>query len=263
MSIIHVEFFSSLLKREVSMKAIIPIEKLGVAVPEKKILKTLYLLHGYSGHCTDWLSGSSIHELSLMHDLAVIMPSGENSFYLDNPDTESFFGEFIGREVVGFTRALFPLSEKREDTCIGGFSMGGFGAIRNGLKYSDVFGSIIALSSALITDKLADPSTDFTKMLDTKNYYIRTFGNLSELSGSDRDPKALAEKAAENKEHFPNLYIACGTEDFLIEENRDYRDFLERLGVKFTYVETPGVHNWDFWNPQIKNALDWFDKVNA
>ncbi len=263
MSIIHAEFLSSCLRRQVSFKAIIPLEKPGTRVPEKRNLKTLYLLHGYMGNCTDWLADSCVHELAQRHDMAVIMPSGENSFYVDNPDNESFFGEFIGDEIVGFTRALFPLSVKREDTLIGGFSMGGFGAIRNGLKYTEVFGSVIALSSALITDKLADATMDYSKAPESEKYYVKTFGSLDRLGGSDNDPKALAKKAADSKGLFPDLYMACGTEDFLIEENRSFKKYMEKLRVPFTYVEEPGSHDWKFWNPQIEKALDWYDNIHT
>lgn len=263
MSIIHAEFLSACLRRQVSFKAIIPVEKPGTLITEKRNLKTLYLLHGYMGHCTDWLADSCIHELAQRHDMAVVMPSGENSFYVDNPDNESYFGKFIGEEMVGFTRALFPLSEKREDTLIGGLSMGGFGAIRNGLKYTDVFGCIIALSSALITDKLADASMDFTKTPESEKYYIRTFGSLDRLSGSDNDPRALANKAAASGGLFPELYMACGTEDFLLQENRSFKEHLEGLGVPFTYIEEPGSHDWRFWNPQIEKALEWYDNKHT
>ena len=37
-------------------------------------MKTLFLLHGYSGNCWDWLNGSLISALSLKYNLAVVMP---------------------------------------------------------------------------------------------------------------------------------------------------------------------------------------------
>lgn len=78
------------------------------------------------------------------------MPSGENRFYLDDEKSGELYGEFIGKELVEFTRKLFPLSDKREDTFIAGLSMGGYGAIRNGLKYAENFGCVIGLSAALV-----------------------------------------------------------------------------------------------------------------
>ena len=61
------------------------------------------------------------------------------------------------------------------------------------------------------------------------------------------------------KGKFPDIYLACGSEDFLIKENRAYRDFLKENKVKFTYVESPGVHNWDFWDEYILKAINYLD----
>lgn len=55
------------------------------------------------------------------------MPSGENSFYIDDEEKGEYFGEYIGRELVDFTREMFPISQHRADTFIGGLSMGGYG----------------------------------------------------------------------------------------------------------------------------------------
>ena len=72
------------------------------------------------------------------------MPSGENKFYVDNPVSNEMYGTFIGKELVDFTRRSFPLSRNREDTYIGGLSMGGFGSIVNGLQNPETFGAVCA-----------------------------------------------------------------------------------------------------------------------
>ena len=46
------------------------------------------LLHGFSGSTQDWLTGSLIQELALKYNLAVVMPAGENSFYLNGKGAE-------------------------------------------------------------------------------------------------------------------------------------------------------------------------------
>ena len=116
---------------------------------ESKPYKTLYLLHGLLGNCTDWVMNTNIQRLAEDRNLAVVMPSGENSFYVNQILPNNDFGEYIGRELVEMTRRMFPLSHKREDTFIAGLSMGGFGALRNGLKYHETFGYIAVLSGAL------------------------------------------------------------------------------------------------------------------
>ena len=66
--------------------------------------------------------------------LCVVMPSGENMFYVDQEHTHNHYSQFIGEELVEMTRAMFPLSHKKEDTFIAGLSMGGYGAIVNWFK---------------------------------------------------------------------------------------------------------------------------------
>ena len=114
--------------------------------------KTLFLLHGITGNHTDFISETRIRALAEEHNLAVIMPSGYNAFYLDQPESHNYYGSFVGEELVRMARSMFPLSTRREDTFIGGVSMGAYGALRNGLHYCENFGAIVALSSAMVVD---------------------------------------------------------------------------------------------------------------
>ena len=152
MAILQVNFLSQTLKRTVPIQVVLPSDKAlsyGGSLQEEKPYQTLYLLHGLLGNYTDWALNTSIQRLAEDRNLAVVMPLGENSFYVDQLIPNNDFGTYIGRELVEMTRRMFPLSHKREDTFLTGFSMGGFGAIRNGLKYHDTFGYIAVLSGAL------------------------------------------------------------------------------------------------------------------
>jgi S-formylglutathione hydrolase FrmB len=259
MAFLQVNFFAETLKRQVCFNALVPVDTNEVSDPETvgKPMKSLYLLHGYAGNHMDWVCGTKIQELSQKYNIAVFMPSGENNFYLDDTDMGALYAEFIGRELVEFTRRMFHLSHKREDTFIGGLSMGGYGAIRNGLKYSESFGRIIALSSALIIKNIAGIPVDFKDPIADYSYYRRVFGDLNELIGSDKDPEALITGLIKRNAVIPKIYMACGTEDFLINENRDLHNFLVSQNVEHTYVEGSGVHDWTFWNEYIEKGLAW------
>lgn len=259
MAIIEVNFISKCLMRTVTFNAIIPVDKFGPQAEnaEQKPLKTLYLLHGIFGNYTDWVNGTRIQALAEANDLAVIMPSGENRFYLDDEKSGELYGEFIGKELVEFTRKLFPLSDKREDTFIAGLSMGGYGAIRNGLKYAENFGCVIGLSAALVHDTWKDADNSAPIFTFRRNYYEAIFGEYDKVKGSDKDPKALLLKLKEEGRPVPKMYLCCGTEDDLVTVNRDFRDFLNENGVDLTYVEGPGKHDWVFWDTYIKKVLDW------
>lgn len=259
MAIIEVNFISKCLMRTVTFNAIIPVDKFGPQTEnaEQKPLKTLYLLHGIFGNYTDWVNGTRIQAWAEANDLAVIMPSGENRFYLDDEKSGELYGEFIGKELVEFTRKLFPLSDKREDTFIAGLSMGGYGAIRNGLKYAENFGCVIGLSAALVHDTWKDADNSAPIFTFRRNYYEAVFGEYDKVKGSDKDPKALLLKLKEEGRPVPKMYLCCGTEDGLVTANRDFRDFLNENGVDLTYVEGPGKHDWVFWDTYIKKVLDW------
>lgn len=256
MAFLQVNFYSKSLKRLTMFNALVPLDAWGEEQP-KTPFKAIYLLHGYSGNHMDWICGSRIQELSSKYGIAVFMPSGENNFYLDDTDKAEMHGEYVGAELVEFTRKMFPISDKREDTFVGGFSMGGYGAIHTGLKYNFNFGKIIALSSALIIRDISGMPADFKGPIADYGYYRRVFGDLNEVVGSDRDPEALAGNLKKEGKEIPSIYMACGTEDFLIAQNRAYHDFLTSSGIEHTYVEGPGVHDWRFWDEYIEKAIVW------
>ena len=89
--------------------------------------QTLYLLHGSYGDCTDWTRFTNILRYAQERCLAVVMPSAENSCYINMAQGEPYL-DYISLELPDFLSTLFPLSGKREDTFIAGLSMGGYGA---------------------------------------------------------------------------------------------------------------------------------------
>ena len=258
MALLQCNFFSQALMRTVPIQVVLPTDKtLGPGGPAAQgPFKTLYLLHGIFGNDTDWVCGTRVQSWAQDRNLAVVMPSGDNSFYVDNPKASAYYGRFIGQELVDFTRRSFPLSTRREDTFLGGLSMGGFGAIVNGLQHPQTFGAVAALSSALILDSMLE-HTQYTDFLMTnKGYYESVFGELSQVRGGVNDYDALAEKVAKEPVR-PKFYLACGTEDGLLGVNRQFRDHLLQLGYDVTYEEGPGVHDWYFWDEYILKALKW------
>lgn len=260
MAVIDVNFFSNALMRQVTYKAVVPTDgpmMPGMETKERSVFKSLYLLHGIMGNYTDWVTYTRVAQLAAQYQVAVFMPSADNSFYVDQEGSSSYYGEYIGRELVEETRKLFPLSVRKEDTFIAGLSMGGYGAIRNGLKYHNTFGALAGMSSALIMEHALESTEEADWAFRKRSYYEAVFGDLEKLKGSDKDVEALVKKIQAENGAMPRIYISCGTEDFLIENNRKYRDFLLAEKVEHTYVESPGVHDWKFWDEYIEKVLIW------
>ena len=110
----NVEFFSQTLNRSVRCGVFLPTDQGAyLEETEKKRFPTLYLLHGMTGSQEDWNGMAALWDLTRQYRMAVVMPSGENSFYCDSALTGNYYGTFIGRELVEFTRNSFPLSPVR------------------------------------------------------------------------------------------------------------------------------------------------------
>ena len=264
MAFATMNFFSKSLKRTIPFNIVIPTDKIlpgeeNEKAKERKPFQTLYLLHGILGNYTDWVNGTRLQALANDRNLCVVMPSGDNKFYSDSDLSGDMYGKLIGEELVEFTRNTFPLSHKREDTFIGGLSMGGFGAITNGLRNPETFGCIIGLSSALVKDHILnsveEPGNDFF----TRTQYRTLFGleRIEDFVGSVDDYDALAEKLVKEKGPMPKIYLACGNEDGLIDVNVQFKDRLISLGYDVTWEQGPGVHDWYFWDQYIEKALEW------
>lgn len=89
MAIVEINFMSESLQRNVSIKCIIPdFSKIN---PKIKKFRSLYLLHGLLGNDYDWITNSNIKMYAEKTDIIVIMPSGENGFYIDDINRHSYY----------------------------------------------------------------------------------------------------------------------------------------------------------------------------
>lgn len=214
--------------------------------------KTLYLLHGMSDDEGTWMRRTSIERYAEEKGLAVVMPDGGLGWYTDMYRGLAWF-KFISKELPALCRRFFPiLSDKREDTYIGGNSMGGYGALKCALRAPRTFSKVISLSGAL---DAADTAINNT-VPATRRYWEDVFGPAEDVSGSENDLFAAA-TALTDPALRPRIYMWCGTEDFLYAQNTRMRDHLRALGYDLTYEESPGDHQWRHWDKKIADALDW------
>ncbi len=175
--------------------------------------------------------------------LIVVMPSGGNFWWSNvtpvgttDPDLSLNYENYLVNDLWAHINSTFPV-RAGERWAIGGLSMGGFGSVRLGLKYSDRFCSIFAHSSVF-------PTADELE---------RLVPLISPAARADMDCYRLAE--ARTPVDLPRLSFDCGVDDFLIGNNRRFHAHLERLGLPHTYAEYAGAHTWDYWDLHIQEAL--------
>ena len=240
MALMDIGFFSESLGMAVHCMALVPHARDGEVLPRRQ---TLYLLHGYGDSYTSWIRKTNLERYAAHHNLAVIMPDAQKSAYTDMSHGGKFF-TYIADELPAKMRAFLPLSERREDTFIAGFSMGGYGALKCALRAGDVFSRGASLSGA------AD-----SRQLPPGGYWEDVFGPREQIPGSFNDLFAAAEELPPEKR--PPLFMWCGTEDSLLPGNRALRDHLLALGYELTYAESAGNHAWQWWDLHIQDVLRW------
>lgn len=226
-----------------------------VIIPEQCIrdIPTVYLLHGISGTQDDWTRFTAIERYAVERSIAVVMPSGDKSYYTDMKYGRKYYS-YISEELVEYTRKIFPLSKKREKTFIAGTSMGGYGSLKAALTRPETFAACATVSGVPdIHLRLADgvSNRDVAKAIWGDDY-------LDVLKGSDSDIFELVKRLEASGGKKPGIYQVCGTEDAFYENNLLFRDFIKERGFRYEYDEGPGGHTWDFWDLWIPRVLDFF-----
>jgi S-formylglutathione hydrolase FrmB len=158
----------------------------------------------------------------------------------------------MAEEVVGFVERNFPARPARQARAVGGLSMGGYGALRLAMAHPELFASANSHSGALMHGGRDGPRPDGPLSPDE---FRRIFG--ARPQGSDHDLVALARRLKQSGGPIPRMLLDCGTDDFLLEDNRAFRRELQRFDVPHEYREFPGAHTWDYWDEHVRDALDF------
>ena len=255
MAYYRIDYYSDALHRAHSFEMLIPNDVRDVSpfYGNTAPMRTLFLLHGFTGKAGNWVP----EWLAEKYNFAVVMPTAENSFYLNGEATGSAYQDMVGKELPDYVHKVFGLANGAADTCIAGLSMGGFGALHTGLAYPERFGKIGALSSALIVHGIAHMKPGGDNGVANYAYYRQHFGDLETVETRDSNPETQVKNLLAAGKKLPGIYMCCGTEDFLLENNREMHRFLEAQGVAHEYHEGPGRHDMVFWSEHIVKVVEW------
>ena len=204
----------------------------------KQEYPVLYLLHGFSDDASGWTAVGRAHVIldnliaqGKAKPMLVVMPLGYgdpeilrrgwDSWEDHNLVLRNFsrFSDLLLTEVLPRVEQAYRVKADRQSRAIAGLSMGGAESLITGLNHLDQFAWVGAFSSG----GLEVP--DFQE----------------EFPGLDRSAN----------QKLKLLWIACGTEDRLIKQNRQFKSWLREKGVAYTDVETPGMHTWLVWRRNL------------
>jgi enterochelin esterase family protein len=197
------------------------------------------LLHGYSDDASAW---TAVGRANVILDnliargkakpMLVVMPLGYGApevlapgsrVFRDRAITERNFNKFseaLLTEIIPRVEATYLVVKDRNSRAIAGLSMGGSESLLTGLNHLNQFAWIGAFSSGGISEEF------------------------------DKEFPGLDSKAAQQPRL---LWIACGTDDHLIEINRKIRSWLASKSIPHVDIETSGRHTWLVWRRNLSD----------
>jgi putative tributyrin esterase len=213
----------------------------------------LLLLHGVYGCQWNWWLNGGIDTIALemLQDgttvpMMIAMPSdglwGDGSGYV--PHAHADYERWIADDIPYCLRELFPRLHP-DKFLLAGLSMGGYGALRLGTKYASRVQGISAHSSI----------TDVAQLSRFIPFPTQAFQHAGGVDTS------LLHWAKVNHDTLPPIRFDCGTEDSLLEANRDLHRALTELSVPHQYEEFPGGHDWPYWSLHVRRTLAFCKSV--
>lgn len=246
---------SALMGRDMPYRVIVPaVDK--AAANER--FPVIYLLHGLTGHFSNWTDKSKLVDYASRHRYIIVTPEGSNGWYTDSVSvTNDKYESYIVKELIPEIDKKFSTLADRDHRVIAGLSMGGYGSLKFGMKFPEMFTLIGSFSGALGTASWTEKNAGMiAKTIDS--VFGPEAGN--DVRKANDVFKLAKDLTAESVKTLPYIYISCGTEDFLIKNNQDFLAILNEKKVFHEYREHPGVHDWVFWDDQVREFLDVADR---
>ena len=256
MSFSEIHFLSDSLKQGVSAAVFMP-ERGPFGSDARPPYRTVYLLPGYSGDYHSIYTMLGVRKQAELKGLVIVIPNGQNAFYIDHPERNANYSRFVGEELIERTRDMFRLSDKREDTYIAGISMGGYGALLNGLRYHEVFSKVAAFSPA---------TNPYTLMEHPERggfgtgEFANMFGSREDFENSEWNINRNYAKA--DKADIPELFIGCGDRDIAVDlQVKEFRSVLDASDIPYSFFETTGNHDFDTWEKMLDPAFSFLTGI--
>lgn len=212
----------------------------------------LYLLHGLTGHYSDWATKTNIADYAAEYRIIVVMPEGNDGWYTDSA-TEKY-ESYILQELLPDVQQRYRTIEARHGRAIAGLSMGGYGAIKFGLKSPYTFAFAASMSGAFAITRF-----DEKEVPESWRPSLKLFGPVGSETRKANDLFAIIGRLSPAQlQLLPYFYFDCGTEDsasLIFNYNRELSALMFEKKIPHEYRELPGDHSWRYWDSQVQEVL--------
>jgi len=215
----------------------------------------LYLLHGWDGHYTDWLTRTNVADYDVQYRMIIVMPEGNDSWYVDGAaGINDKYESYILKELMPDVDTRYRTIQSRYGRAVAGLSMGGYGAIKLGLKYPATFAFAGSVSGAFGVTRYTEKEMGGANLKP----FMKTFGPVGSETRKANDVFEIVRGLSTARvASLPYFYFDCGTEDAAqhFNPNRELSELFLEKKIPHEYRELPGNHSWQYWDQQIPVVL--------
>jgi len=248
-SVETVQFHSTLVSATLPYNVILPP---GYHESRTTRYPVLYLLHGLGGHYTDWVTRTNVADYAAQYRMIVVTPEGNDSWYVDS--TTDKYESYLLKELIPDVDKRFRTIQARYGRAVAGLSMGGYGAIKYGLKYPGTFVLAASMSGAFGVTRYTEKEMGGSSW----EPFLKTFGAGQSETRKANDVFEIARGlSAARVASLPYFYFDCGTEDAAqhFKPNRELSEIFLEKKIAHEYRELPGNHSWAYWDQQVQEVL--------
>ncbi|MBL0144735.1 MAG: esterase family protein [Chitinophagaceae bacterium] len=218
---------------------------------KKKYFPVVYLLHGYSGDFSNWIT--KVPQLKKYADdfnMLIVCPDGAfSSWYFDSPiDSTYKYETHVATEVISYIDKKYKTIPDKSKRAITGLSMGGHGAMFLAFRHQDIFGAAGSMSGG-VDLKESKNRFDITKRIGDTLTHAKEWHDLTVVNLIENYPNTNLK-----------LIVDCGVNDIFINGNRRLHNKLVALHIAHDYIEREGEHNWNYWSNAVQYQLFFFSK---
>lgn len=265
MSLVKMNFYSGALHMRTEVTAVLPeypAQRIDGGSYKEKYLPgfkfpILYFLNGFTGDYTDCLTMMPVERFVQETGIAVILPSGFNTWYEDI--RESFcMKQFIAEELPAAMEAMLPISDDASKRFLGGLSMGGRGAAMISAQYYWQYKATVCLSAPLSLPELLT-ATVYQDDEVLKQSMNTVFHGNETLGEAPYDYYKVTEAVLQDGGIIPEMLYLFGKDDPLYASQYSrFVSFAETHGLPVSCGEWENCgHDFEFWEPAMKKAMAW------
>ena len=204
----------------------------------------VYLLHGLSGSYKTFAENPDRLKDFPKRNAIFVFVEGAMSFFTDSATvpSDNYESYFIQELIPEIDRNFRTIAE-RKGRSVAGVSMGGYGAIKYGAKYPQLF-SLAASWSGVVNAASWRKLSELPPRPRTVQAITAVFGDASNPAPLvANDLFRLFEDIPSDKiANLPFFYLDCGTEDELLKPNQDLAALFVKRKIQHEYRQLPGGH---------------------